>query len=185
MRTWIGPEVSSKSRGPPKASKKRSSKVAPGQDPGDAARSMVAQFASEEYSGPIPPPAMLPEFEAVSPGAAKQIPGAAKQILGAAKQILAQFEEQTRHRLSLEKKALDSDIGRSYAGLVAGFVVSMTAIVSGACRRFRTSWSGWDGCHSNRNRTRIGVRLRHRFSPQGAGSEVATNDSPLVAANSC
>lgn len=82
--------------------------------------SVVSGFAATHqvsYSGPIPPPAFMREYNEIIPDAAER--------------ILAMAEKQTQHRIDLENRAMDSAIKRSNWGLVAGFVIGMTAICFG------------------------------------------------------
>lgn len=69
------------------------------------------------YEGPIPDPGTLREFESIVPGSAAR--------------IIAMAERQLDHRTGLESKALHHEIIRSYCGLGAGLVVSLTALVGG------------------------------------------------------
>ncbi len=77
------------------------------------------------WSGPLPPPALLQEYEDVLPGAGKE--------------IVASFITGVDHRRELEKKALDAEIedARSMRqearlGQFLGFLIGVTAIISGA-----------------------------------------------------
>jgi uncharacterized membrane protein len=79
---------------------------------------IVATFASQSYSGPIPPPAVLAEFE-------RLVPGAASRIIGWA-------EQQTAHRIALESRVIDNEIRRSWAGLVAGFSFAVGSVAAGS-----------------------------------------------------
>jgi uncharacterized membrane protein len=80
---------------------------------------VVAGYAqvSTAYSGPIPPPELLREYEELCPGTAEQFIGA--------------FVRQVDHRINLETRYLKSDRRRSWGGLAAGFVVAMTALIGG------------------------------------------------------
>ena len=69
------------------------------------------------YSGPIPPPSLLEEYNRVIPGSAER--------------IIALYEAQTNHRISLEKKVTNSDIVRSWAGLILGFIVAVMVMSCG------------------------------------------------------
>lgn len=69
------------------------------------------------YVGPIPPPAMLKQFEEIRPEEAGR--------------ILRLAEDQARHRMELEKKVVETDIRRSWAGLAAGTLVSGMMITFG------------------------------------------------------
>lgn len=72
---------------------------------------------AELYSGPLPHPDTLAEFEQILPGAADR--------------ILKQAEAQTEHRIEIEKKVVSADITKSYLGLVFGFILGLSGIGSG------------------------------------------------------
>ncbi len=71
---------------------------------------------SESWSGPFPPPAVIEKYEDMVPGAADR--------------ILKMTENQTAHRIQMEKMAVRGDSIRSYLGLIFGFILSM-AVISG------------------------------------------------------
>ena len=66
-----------------------------------------------QYSGPIPPPAMLEQYDRVVPCAAAR--------------ILKMAEDQSAHRQELEKKAIRSDVRNSLLGIIAAFVITLSA----------------------------------------------------------
>jgi hypothetical protein len=68
------------------------------------------QAQIQTYQGPVPPPEILAQLDAL-------VPGTAALILGDA-------HDQTQHRIALEKKVVHHDIWRSWAGLGAGLVVA-------------------------------------------------------------
>jgi len=74
-------------------------------------------IAMESYSGPIPHPRIIAEWERIVPGSADR--------------ILKKFEAQTDHRIKIEDRMVLSEIIRSIGGLIAGFIIAMTAIVGG------------------------------------------------------
>lgn len=61
----------------------------------------------EQWSGPLPSPRDLAEFDRVIPGAAER--------------ILAQFEKQAAHRMSIEWRVVRSKTWQSNMGSVFGF----------------------------------------------------------------
>lgn len=77
---------------------------------------IVQREVSQTYHGPIPPPLMLAEYDNIVPGSAKV--------------IISLFENQSNHRMALEKQVITSDIRRSWGGLVAGFVVCVLVLVA-------------------------------------------------------
>ena len=50
---------------------------------------------------------------------------------GAAARILQLAEDQSRHRMSLERAVITSDVRRSWAGLVAGFILGGSVLAAG------------------------------------------------------
>jgi len=87
--------------------------------PGTEAGQTVAITRTESrfFSGPLPPPEVLEEFNRIVPGSARR--------------IFDLVETQSRHRIDLERRVIDSDISRSRAGLWMGLVVSLAAICGG------------------------------------------------------
>jgi uncharacterized membrane protein len=73
--------------------------------------------SATSFSGPLPPPEILARYDQV-------IPGAAKKIIGMA-------DRQSRHRQSLERLVIESDVRRSKTGLRAGLAVCLTGILVG------------------------------------------------------
>ena len=61
------------------------------------------------YEGPLPPPAILEEYDRIVPGAAAR--------------IMEWAEKQTAHRQHLERAIIDHDIAHAQRGLTFGFVV--------------------------------------------------------------
>ncbi len=72
----------------------------------------------EAFSGPLPPPAILAQYDALVPGTAAR--------------ILETAEGQTRHRQSLERAAIEHDITQARRGLTYGFVVVCLCLVLSA-----------------------------------------------------
>lgn len=95
----------------PKPSKDQS--VAPQADI-DSSRSIEV---TSTWSGPIPPPDALREFNEIVPGSAER--------------IFDMAEKQLDHRLRMEETVVRGDSRRSYLGLIAGFMLSATLIAGG------------------------------------------------------
>jgi uncharacterized membrane protein len=76
---------------------------------------VLAQVKAEFYEGLIPHPDILRGYEDLVPGAAKK--------------ILDTFDNQSHHRMAIERKVVDSDVNRSWAGLAAGTVVCLAVLV--------------------------------------------------------
>lgn len=77
----------------------------------DKEQRAVVQTQSIAFSGPIPPPAHLEQYERILPGAAER--------------ILKMAEEQSAHRRSLETKVIDSGVISSNRGLWFGFIIGL------------------------------------------------------------
>lgn len=71
----------------------------------------------EQFSGPLPPPVILEQYNKVVPGAAER--------------ILKMAEEQSAHRRSLEQKVISSDVLNAKLGMVFGFIIGLVAILAG------------------------------------------------------
>jgi len=72
---------------------------------------------AQHFSGPLPHPAILEQYEKIVPGAAER--------------ILQKFESQSEHRQKLESSVVWVDNFKSIAGLFLGFIIAMTTIVGG------------------------------------------------------
>ena len=70
-----------------------------------------------EFTGPLPPPSMLAEYNTTVPGAADR--------------IIAMAEQQSLHRRSLEKKIVYSGSRDSILGLIFGLIIGLATIVGG------------------------------------------------------
>jgi uncharacterized membrane protein len=69
------------------------------------------------YSGPLPSPEMMERYEAVVPGSAER--------------IITQFEEQGRHRRTLEKVVVTGNERRANRGQISATVIVIFGILSG------------------------------------------------------
>lgn len=70
------------------------------------------------YRGPIPLPSMLAEYEAILPGSADR--------------ILTMAENQSAHRIEIEKIAIKARARDSLLGIVAGFLIGVSALGASA-----------------------------------------------------
>ena len=90
---------------------------------------VIAKMSSLSFSGPLPPPAILHEYDEV--------------LERAAERIFKMAESQACHRQDLEKRVVKSDILKSYLGLTAGFVVAAIAITCGSLVAYNGQpWAG-------------------------------------------
>lgn len=89
-------------------------------DDGDTGTRLIA--ISQEFSGPLPPPEMLAQYEDVVPGAAER--------------IIVITEEQHRHRMSVEtqwltliREGIRVEVIGQYGALVIAVAFAVVAIV--------------------------------------------------------
>ena len=88
--------------------------MVPSQNPKDQSRPVVnprQELQQYQYSGPIPPPLMLEQYNKIIPGSAER--------------ILKMAEEQTAHRRNLEKQALSTDSRNSTLGIFCALLISI------------------------------------------------------------
>lgn len=80
-------------------------------------KQVVSQVIREiQFSGPIPPPNIINEYEKILPGAADR--------------ILAMAEKQSSHRQSMEKKMIEAESRDSLLGILFGFLLGIGCIVA-------------------------------------------------------
>lgn len=72
---------------------------------------------SSSFSGPIPPPSMLKEYDEVLPGMADR--------------ILKMAENQSSHRLQIEHKVVIGEITRAQLGMRCAFFIAVLGLVLG------------------------------------------------------
>jgi len=78
----------------------------------------VRREVSQSFSGPLPSPDILRQFNDVVPGAAER--------------IIKMAEEQSAHRKELEKSVINSDITRSKWGQILGFIIAISGLAVSA-----------------------------------------------------
>jgi len=80
---------------------------------------LIAQVIQEttHYQGPVPPPSLLREYDAVVPGSAER--------------LLAMAESQSAHRQDLERTVIHGDSRRAWAGLWVGALMGAGIIFAG------------------------------------------------------
>ncbi|MGO9410974.1 MAG: DUF2335 domain-containing protein [Spirochaetia bacterium] len=90
-----------------------------GQMPQASQIRQVAQtiIRQELYQGPMPHPDILAKYETLCPGTAKR--------------LFDQLQEQTHHRMSMEKTVITANVRSSRLGQWMGFTICMTALVGG------------------------------------------------------
>lgn len=75
-----------------------------------------AMVVSESFSGPIPPPSILKQYEDMQPGAADR--------------ILKMAEKQADHRMELEKKAIGGQVEQNGRGQIFGLIIVILFIIA-------------------------------------------------------
>lgn len=77
---------------------------------------IVQAQVSASFSGPLPHPDILAQYNHAVPNGAER--------------IIVMAEKQSEHRMALETQALTADIWRSYAGVGAGLLVAVLFLVA-------------------------------------------------------
>jgi uncharacterized membrane protein len=77
----------------------------------------TASASIEQFSGPLPHPTILKQYDEVLPGGAER--------------IVAMAERQSAHRQQLEKMVVESNCRNERSGTILGFVICMTTIGGG------------------------------------------------------
>lgn len=70
---------------------------------------------AELFTGPLPHPDILAKYNSVVPGSAGR--------------IISMAENQSAHRISLEKRVINSDIDNSKRGQIFGFIIALAGLV--------------------------------------------------------
>ncbi len=78
---------------------------------------LLSKMSLEHFSGPIPHPRIIREYEEVLPGSANR--------------ILQMAENQQSHRHKMESLVIGSDIVMERLGLIAALVISMAIVLGG------------------------------------------------------
>ncbi|MBM4027710.1 MAG: DUF2335 domain-containing protein [Planctomycetes bacterium] len=85
----------------------------------EVAQEVIAVIRQEFlFSGPLPPPQILAQYDATVPNGAER--------------IMAMAEKQSEHRRRLEAKVIDTDARNSLLGVIFAFVLGLATVVSGA-----------------------------------------------------
>src|SRR5215210_3890272 len=76
---------------------------------------VFAQISQEQWSGPIPPPAVLERLDRVVPGGAER--------------VLRMAEKEQAHRIAYEREGLAASKADAWRGQYLGAAISLTAII--------------------------------------------------------
>lgn len=71
----------------------------------------------QEFSGPLPPPQILEQYNAIIPNGAER--------------IMVMAEAQSEHRRGLETTVINTDSRNSFLGVIFGFILGLTTIIVG------------------------------------------------------
>lgn len=88
-------------------------KAVPEDQKGEAIRALMI-IKEEAFEGPIPPPSLFREYEAILPGSADR--------------ILKLAEAQQSHRIEIEKSAVKSQMKQGERGQLFGFAIFLIGI---------------------------------------------------------
>lgn len=81
-------------------------------------RHMTAQLTVASFSGPLPPPALLEQYN--------------QTIQNGAERIMVLVENQSAHREDLERRVVTGNVANQTRGSWFAFVIMMTAILCGS-----------------------------------------------------
>ncbi|MDR0955326.1 MAG: DUF2335 domain-containing protein [Rikenellaceae bacterium] len=88
----------------------------------------ILSMYHESFSGPMPSPRMMADYEKVLPGAAER--------------IIAMTEEQQRHRIALEKVVIPKQVKQSGRGQVFAFSICILMLLfAGYCVSAGAEWT--------------------------------------------
>jgi uncharacterized membrane protein len=90
--------------------------------PSSTGSPIFTAFESSTFSGPLPPPTMLAEYE-------RAHPGLAERIVAMAERQVTLVEDQVRNRISMESATVHGDAIRADRGLLFGFLVCLSCFV--------------------------------------------------------
>lgn len=101
---------------PPVAQEAAAKKQEGAQQPKGNQVAMSATIKAEQFSGPLPPPAILAQYDKIVPGSAAT--------------IIARSEKQSDHRMSLEAYVIPQQQDQSARGQHYGLIVALTGILA-------------------------------------------------------
>lgn len=77
-------------------------------------KKVVAEVIQSEFSGPIPPPSIIEDYERILPGSADR--------------IIAMAEKQSKHRQKMEGIIVNSESRDSLLGIICAFLIGISCI---------------------------------------------------------
>lgn len=87
------------------------------QQPAQQQSTLAVSHTQQQFSGPIPPPSILADYDALIPGAADR--------------ILTIFEAQTNHRHDIELRTTRANVGIARANICERRIGQMLAFIMG------------------------------------------------------
>ena len=84
------------------------------QKKGGSGTIVAAHSEYTQFSGPVPPPSILQEYDSAIPGSAER--------------ILKMAEEQSHHRQELEKMMVEAEIRDGHSGVLFSFILGIGCI---------------------------------------------------------
>jgi uncharacterized membrane protein len=80
-------------------------------------KKLAVQAVAEKFSGPLPPPKILQQYDQIAPGSAER--------------IISMAESQSKHRQEIERIVITSDTKNARLGLHYGLIIGLAAVVGG------------------------------------------------------
>lgn len=77
---------------------------------------LAQKFFASSYTGPLPPPKDLEEYD--------------KIIASGAERIMAMTENQSAHRMAIEKTVINEELRRSKVGQIFGFIIAILCLLA-------------------------------------------------------
>ena len=99
--------------------------------PKDTAVQPTGTFHVEAWEGPLPPPAVLEQYDALLPGAAARMLDMAESSYHHQLQHAKTTQEQEGFALETTRKVAMGDVIQGYLGVIFAFIIAMTGLAGG------------------------------------------------------
>ena len=99
--------------------------------PEDAAVQPAGMFRVETWEGPLPPPIVVEQYDALVPGAAGRILDMAESRHRHQLQYEKTAQEQEGFALETTRKVATGDVIQGYLGVIFAFIIAMTGLTGG------------------------------------------------------
>lgn len=87
-----------------------------GPEAAEAVKAVVVEAIKSEFSGPIPPPSIIKDYEEILPGAADR--------------IISMAERQATHRQEMERRMIEAEARDSFLGILFAFFLGGGCIIA-------------------------------------------------------